>query len=141
MALDADLLRSSLALVSEREDRITERFYDTLFTRYPQARPLFSRNRQEQAAMLQESIVAVLDHIEDAAWLESHLGELGRRHVDYAVTAEMYPWVIDSLVVTLAQIGGDDWTPEMDRAWRDALRAVSDLMLAGYPEGADGRSA
>jgi hemoglobin-like flavoprotein len=135
MTLNRSLLQSSLELVSGREERITERFYEILFARHPEVRPLFGRDRREQAAMLQESIVAVLDHLDDAAWLQERLHSLGRRHVDYGVTAEMYPWVAESLVATFAEVAGDEWTPAMEQAWFDALGVVADLMLAAYPGG------
>lgn len=132
MGLNADLLRSSLALVAERQPLITGRFYEILFARYPQVRPLFGRNAPEtQQQMLQSAIVAVLDHLEDADWLAATLGGLGRQHVGYGVTAEMYPWVADSLLATLAEIAADDWTDGMQTAWTDALGAIAGLMLAG----------
>lgn len=134
MALDAPLLHDSLALVSGREERITERFYEILFARYPQVQPLFGRDRREQAAMLQESIVSVLDHLDDEAWLTERLHALGARHVDYQVTAEMYPWVAECLVATFAEVAGSDWTDEMEQAWMEALTVVSNIMLAAYPD-------
>lgn len=137
MALDADLLHSSLELATGEERVITERFYEILFDRYPQAQALFGRDRREQAAMLQESIVAVLDHLDDAGWLHDRLHSLGRRHVDYGVTAEMYGWVAESLVATLAEAVGDAWTPAMEDAWYQALTVVSDMMLAAYPDNVD----
>lgn len=132
MGLNADLLRSSLALVAERQPLITGRFYEVLFARYPKVRPLFGRNAPEtQQQMLQSAIVAVLDHLEDADWLAATLGGLGRQHVGYGVTAEMYPWVADSLLATLAEIAADDWTDDMRTAWSDALGAIAGLMLSG----------
>jgi hemoglobin-like flavoprotein len=132
--LNAPLLQSSLALVSGREERVTERFYEILFARHPQVRPLFGRDTREQAAMLQETIVSVLDHLDDAEWLEERLHDLGRRHVGYGVTAEMYGWVAGSLVATFAEVAGDDWTPAMERAWHDALDVVANVMLDAYPD-------
>lgn len=136
MALNASLLQSSLELVSGREERVTERFYEILFARHPEVRPLFGRDTREQAAMLQETIVAVLDHLDDAGWLEDRLHELGRRHVDYGVTPVMYSWVAGSLVTTFAEVAGDDWTPAMERAWHDALAVIAEVMLAAYPDDA-----
>lgn len=135
MALNAELLRSSLALVVEREPLITRRFYEVLFERYPQVRPLFGRNAQQaQAKMLQEAIVAVVDHLEDATWLTTTLGAMGRTHaVDYGVTPPMYDMVGASLIATLAELAGDDWTPAMEKAWTDAIGAIAALMLAGAP--------
>lgn len=130
--LNGDLLRSSLELVVERQPEITPRFYDILFARYPQVQPLFARNSGDrQAKMLQEAIVAVVDHVDDASWLTSTLVGMGRQHVDYGVTPEMYGWVGESLLATLAEIAGSDWTPAVERAWSDAFGAIRDLMLAG----------
>jgi hemoglobin-like flavoprotein len=132
MALDAEALRTSLELVVSRQPVITTRFYEILFSRYPQVRPLFSRNAPErQQKMLQEAIVAVVDHLEDGAWLTSTLHGMGHKHVEYGVTAEMYPWIGECLVATLKEIAGADWSPRIEKAWIDAYGAISGLMLEG----------
>ena len=132
MSLDVNLLRSSFEMVAERNPLLTRRFYEIFFERYPQVRPLFGRNAaSNQAKMLQEAIVAVVDHLEDAEWLGSTLGAMGRKHVDYGVTPEMYGWVADSLIRTLAEVAGNEWTAETETAWITALGAIRDLMLAG----------
>jgi hemoglobin-like flavoprotein len=132
--LDPDLLRSSFALVIEREPKMTKRFYEILFERYPQARELFGRNSEAaQQAMLQEALVAVVDHLEDADWLAATLGAQGIKHVSYGVTPEMYDWVGASLLVTLAEIAGDGWTPQLEAAWTEAYGAIVGLMLAPIP--------
>lgn len=132
MSLNVSLLRSSFDLVLERQPDLTPRFYEILFSRYPQVRPLFGRrSQQEQAKMLQEALVAVVDHLEDATWLEDNLRAMGRKHVEYGVTEEMYDWVGDSLLSTLAEVAGDEWTPELEAAWKEAYGAIASLMKAG----------
>ena len=133
MALDAALLRSSFALVVERQPALTHRFYEVLFARYPQARPLFGKDTRRQEEMLQGALVAVVDHLDDAAWLQQTLAGLGAKHVDYGVTAEMYGWVGESLLATLAEVAAEAWTPALERAWTDAYGAIVELMLAGAP--------
>src|SRR5262245_15505062 len=120
MALNGELLRKSLDLVVERQPAITPRFYEIMFSRYPQVQPLFGRNsRENQAKMLQEAIVAVVDHVDDASWLASTLRGMGKTHVDYGVTTEMYGFVGESLLATLAEIAGEAWTPAIEGAWTD----------------------
>ena len=132
MALNAVVLRQSLELVASREPLITKRFYEILFERYPQVRPMFSRNAPErQQKMLQDAIVAVVDHVEDGPWLKETLGALGAKHVDYGVTREMYDWVGASLLATLAEIAGKEWTPPVEAAWTEAYGAIVGLMLEG----------
>lgn len=133
MALNATLLRESFGLVTERQPRLVQRFYEILFERYPQVRPLFGvrHGRDKQEEMLGAALVAVLDHLEDASWLESTLEGMGAKHVEYGVTQEMYGWVGDSLLATLAEVAGDDWTPAHAAAWTEAYGAIAALMQAG----------
>lgn len=130
--LDVDLLRSSLELVVQREPELTARFYERLFADYPQAKPLFGRNTaRAQQEMLRDALVAVMEHLEDAPWLEETLGALGRRHHGYGVTAEMYDWVGASLIATLAEISGDAWTDRHAANWANAYGIIAALMQAG----------
>jgi hemoglobin-like flavoprotein len=131
MPLDVPLLRSSFDLVVERQPQLTPRFYEILFARYPQVKPLFGSAGKNQAEMLQSALVAVLDHLEDAGWLEQTLGAMGKKHIDYGVTDEMYDWVGDSLLAAIAEAAGDAWRPEVEAAWRMAYSAIAGLMLKG----------
>ena len=132
MSLDVTALRSSFELVVRRAPDLTSRFYEVLFARYPQAQALFGRRSQRaQADMLGAALGAVLDHLEDAPWLATTLGALGEKHVHYGVTEEMYGWVGESLLATLAEVAGPDWTPALERAWTDAYGAIASLMQAG----------
>jgi hemoglobin-like flavoprotein len=131
MSLDTESLRQSFLLVFERRPTFTGRFYEILFERHPCARRLFSASMTKQEEMLTETLVAVLDRIEDGVWLAATLRALGERHVAYGVTDEMYSWVGEALLAVLAEIAGPDWTPRMERAWLDAYRALAGWMLEG----------
>ena len=132
MGLDITTLRTSFELVLDREPNLTHRFYDVLFLRHPEARPLFgggARDRQEK--MLTEALVAVMDHLDDAPWLTQHLHALGAKHRDYGVTVAMYEWVGSALLETLAAVAGDDWTPRHAAAWSEAYGVIARLMQDG----------
>jgi hemoglobin-like flavoprotein len=131
MPLNVNLLRQSFEVVATANPSFVGRFYEILFERYPQARPLFPQNGMaRQAEMLTQALVAVLDHLEDAPWLQDTLGALGAKHVGYGVTREMYDWVGASLLATLAEVAGPAWTPELQGAWGEAYGAIVSLMLA-----------
>jgi hemoglobin-like flavoprotein len=132
MELDPRLLRDSFQLVIEQAPDLTARFYETLFRRKPELEALFhSRPRAAQERMLGEALGAVLDHLEDAPWLQAQLGALGAAHVDYGVTREMYDDVGAALLETLGDAGGTAWTAELETQWTLAYGAIRDLMLAG----------
>lgn len=129
--MNPELLESSLVLVDAPDDGLTRRFYDILFERYPEVRPMFGADIRPQATMLREAVVAVLGHLDDAAWLGQTLGALGARHAELGVTPPMYDAVAECMIAAMAEIGGDAWTAAMTAAWTEALTAVAGLMLAG----------
>lgn len=127
-----ELLHQSIEIAAQKEPIITRRFYEILFERYPQVKPLFGRNAaDQQAQMLQETILAALEHLDDAEWLEHNVGALGARHVDYGVTEEMYAWVGECLVASLAELCGDAWTEEHAASWVGVYGVLTDLALKG----------
>lgn len=132
MSLNVKLLRESFEIVVERSPNLTHRFYEILFERYPQTQQMFPAGRRaSQEGMLTNALVAVMDHLEDAPWLTGTLHALGAKHVDYGVTDEMYGWVGDALLRTLAEVAGNDWSPELEAAWTAAFGAIASLMQEG----------
>jgi hemoglobin-like flavoprotein len=78
--------------------------------------------------MLAEALVAVMDHLEDAPWLEQTLRALGERHRGYGVTRPMYDWVGDALVTALAESNGPEWSPAVRAQWIEAYGAIVAMM-------------
>jgi hemoglobin-like flavoprotein len=137
MGLDTQVLRSSFNVALERQPNLTHVFYEDLFARHPAARPMFAMaDMAAQERMLADALVAVVDHLEDVPWLQSTLAGLGAKHAGYGVTSEMYDWVAESLVSSLAAASGPEWTADVAAAWQDAYAAIVGMMLAGYPAAA-----
>lgn len=131
MSLNPTILRESFDLIIDRRPDLTVRFYEILFERYPHLAPMFRRDRAAQAKMLAGAIAAVLDHLEDAPWLETTLGQLGAKHVEYGVTNAMYDMVGDALIATLAEVAAEAWTAEVAEQWLLAFSAIATMMKAG----------
>lgn len=129
------LIETNLALVSEAAPDVVGRFYTKLFERHPDLKPLFGRrSAAAQEKMLLEAILAVVDHMEDATWLQETLRPMGAKHLGYGVRDEMYPLVADTLIATLREISGRSWSDPLERAWAGALGAVAGEMIAGARE-------
>lgn len=140
MSLDIQALRDSFALVAERAPELTGRFYEILFERNPELRPMFGKDLRKQEEMLTRALAAVIEHLEDGPWLADTLRALGAKHVDYGVTEEMYPLVGESLLSALGEVAGDAWTPRVKDAWADAFGVIAALMIQGARAAYDGKS-
>jgi hemoglobin-like flavoprotein len=129
MSLDVEALSDSFAVVAEQQTALAHRFYGILFERYPQVRPLFSRNSMElQEKMLTQALAAVVEHLEDAPWLSRALRELGAKHEGYGVHPHMYEWVGECLLAALAEVAGDAFTPRARAAWAQAYEVIATMM-------------
>lgn len=127
-----DRIRQNLELVASRAPDLTARFYERLFRLHPALKHLFGRRSQEaQEKMLLEAIVAVVDHLDDASWLETNLAALGAKHVEYGVRDEMYPLVGGALLETLAEVSAESWDTATEKAWSDAIGFIATTMIGG----------
>jgi hemoglobin-like flavoprotein len=100
----------------------------------PELRALFHRHSAGALRkMFAQKLTALVDHVEDPAWLSRELAALAASHASYGVTAVMYPWVGDALRATLAEACGEAWTPEAEQAWRDVYAAVTRAILDASP--------
>ncbi len=132
MSLDKHLLRQNLDLVVGFAPRTIEYFYRVLFERHPEARPLFHRRSlEEQQLLLFDALAWCVNHLDDWGELGRVLVPLGELHEEYGVTPEMYEWVGDALIDTLAHISGTVWDDELERSWREAYAILMNVMLAG----------
>lgn len=132
MAATRALLADTLELVFQRDAEFPVLFYELLFARHPETRPLFKSNSLgAQRKMLGQALMAIVDHLEDPAWLDETLVPMGRDHAGYGVTAPMYEWVGECLIEAIARVAAGDWTPAHAAAWQDAYAEISRRMQAG----------
>jgi hemoglobin-like flavoprotein len=130
--MSISIIRWSFDRILAAEPALVGHFYDLLFARHPEVQPLFTRHaRAAQERMLAEALVALVDHLDDAAWLRETLPPLGARHARYGVSDEMYGWVGACLLEAMAAAAGEEWTPEVAAAWTGAYQAVAGLMQEG----------
>lgn len=127
------LLEESYELALLRDADFPRLFYDILFRNHPSTRPLFKSNSlNAQRTMLSKAILASIDHLEDAAWLEEQLVPLGQGHIAYGVTDEMYDWVGASLIAAIAEVCDTDWTQAHATAWQEAYQRISQVMRRAH---------
>ena len=132
MPLDLDALETSFDLVAPRGDELVDVFYSRLFTTAPAVKPLFaSTDLRKQKAMLLATLVLLRKSLRDLGAIVPKLRELGRRHVAYGARPEHYPVVGEVLVASMADVAGDAWRPEHQRAWAQAVDVVAGAMLEG----------
>ena len=125
-------IRASWSKIAPMADAAAARFYDNLFDLDPTLRPLFSKtDMAAQHQKLVAALMAVVSSLEDLSTIVPTLRSLGRKHVQYGVTAAHYDTVATALLRTLEQALGDEYTPEVKAAWTVAYALIAGVMQDG----------
>lgn len=139
--MNTQLLRETFERARQENGGVTQlgmRFYERLFSKYPQVRPLFHSPPEEQHKKLMASIGAIVSGAENPDVLVPYLHAMGIRHLKYKTENAHYAAVGENLLAVLAEhlsVEGK-WTAEMQVAWETALKFVSEVMTeaADNPE-------
>ena len=125
-----DLVQTSFAQAEPLAAQVGELFYKRLFEIRPDARSLFqSTDMKTQQQKLISTLAIAVEGLRQPEKIISTVQELGQRHQDYGVKAEDYEDVAASLLWTLEKSLGDDFSPEVRRAWEVALQFLSNIMI------------
>jgi hemoglobin-like flavoprotein len=142
MHLDLESLETSFDLIAPQGDRLMDIFYARLFEAAPAVKPLFANTElPRQKAMLLSTLVLLRKSLRDLGPLVPKLRELGARHVAYGAEPAHYPVVGQVLIASMAEVAGDAWRPEYERAWGAAFEIVAGAMIEGASAAALDRAA
>ncbi len=131
--LNVELLEKSFNLVAPEGEKIVAQFYEQLFERFPQVKPLFANTTTEkQQVKLLAALKLVIGNLRNPETLIKTLTELGVRHQAYGIEAAHYEAVAETLLSVLQEFAGDAWTDDVKTAWSDALTIIATVMLDAY---------
>lgn len=117
----------------KRED-FAEYFYACLFDIAPELKALFREDIEQQAHRFIGMVSLAVAGMKDHENVTPEFGDLGRRHRGYKVGATHYEPFGRALIWTLAQVLGDEFTPEVKQAWTAWYELVAQTMAAGSPD-------
>ncbi len=122
------LVQSSWARVVPIADAAATLFYERLFALDPPVKALFKPDMREQKKKLMQTLSVAVDGLRNLPRLVPVLEELGARHAGYMVQDRHYELVGQALLWTLGEGLGDDFTPEIEAAWRRVYGVVAGVM-------------
>lgn len=122
------LVQKTWKLVMPISEQAAAMFYGRLFQLDPTLRKLFKTDLKLQGQKLVQMISIAVNGLPKLDSIVPAVEDLGRRHVDYQVTDEMYDTVGEALLWTLEQGLGDTFTPEVKQAWAETYNTLADVM-------------
>ncbi len=129
-----DIARVTATAARMQEDTaLVSRFYEVLFERRPDFRPMFPDDLDPQVHRFVAEIGALAAALPDLRGFEGRAQALGERHARYGVVGSHYPVVRDALIDALEERIGPEFTAEYRTAWARAFNLLAEIMQESRP--------
>ncbi|MFL6818618.1 MAG: globin [Bradyrhizobium sp.] len=133
MSAPSNLIEISFELAAERCEDLTPHVYRRLFREHPEAEAMFRREGGDlvKGSMLVMAIDAILDFAGERSGGFRMIECEVQSHDAYGTPRKLFGEFFAVIAGTLREILGNDWSPEIDEAWRALLgeldRVVRDV--------------
>ena len=123
-------IERSFELAAERCEDITPLVYRRLFNEHPEAEAMFRREGGDlvRGAMLALTIDAILDFAGDRTghfrMIECEISS----HDAYGTPRDLFIAFFGVIADTLREIGGSDWSPDIEAAWQRLLGDIAGIV-------------
>ena len=130
MTAPANLIEHSFELAAERCEDLTPLVYERLFREHPETQAMFRSEGSElvRGSMLALTIDAMLDFAGDRTGHFRMIECEVQSHDAYGTPRELFGTFFGVIAETVREVLGDDWSPEIDAAWRKLLGDIDCLV-------------
>ena len=130
------IVKDTWSAVLPIQETAASLFYGRLFKEYPEVKPLFKGDMQEQGEKLMKMLDQAVGSLDNVEALIEPLKAAGKAHKNYGVKDEDYAKVGACLLWTLEQGLGDVYDTSVENAWGETYKTVSSVMIQGANESA-----
>lgn len=127
------LLNQTYPVIARHNNELAELMYRRAFEIKPALQSLFQRSMNSMYSKFTYVVDTTVKAILSDKDYTPALRRLRRRHAVYDVTKDDYPIIGEAFLWAVAQLLGDQFTPEVESAWA----AFYDVMAEIAIEGAD----
>ena len=130
MTAPANLIQHSFELAAERCEDLTPLVYRRLFREHPETQAMFRSEGSElvRGSMLALTIDAMLDFAGDRTGHFRMIECEVQSHDAYGTPRELFGKFFGVIAETVREVLGNDWSPEIDAAWRKLLDEIDSLV-------------
>ncbi|UOY93532.1 NO-inducible flavohemoprotein [Ectobacillus sp. JY-23] len=126
-----DIIKATVPLLQERGGEITTRFYEIMFTKYPELLNIFNHANQKkgrQPQALANAVYAAAVHIENLEAILPAVKQIAHKHRSLGVVKEQYPIVGSCLLQAIQEVANAP--QEVLDAWAEAYGVLADAFIS-----------
>lgn len=127
-----EIVKSTAPLLAEVGTVVTDHFYKRMFSHNPELKHIFNMTNQatgRQQFALFNALAAYAQNIDNLAVLKEALARINHKHTSLNILPEHYPIVGAHLIGTLKELIPDQFTADVEYAWREAYNLLADICI------------
>ena len=136
MSVSPNPIERSFEIAAERCEDLTPLVYDRLFHQHPETRAMFRSEGSElvRGSMLALTIDAMLDFAGDRSGHSRMIECEVQSHDAYGTPRELFGKFFGVIAETVRELLANDWSPEIDAAWRKLLDEIDSLVASSQAQ-------
>ena len=125
-----NLIEHSFELAAGRCADLTPLVYRRLFLKHPEAEAMFRSQGSDlvKGSMLALAIDAIMDFAGDRSGHFRMIECEARSHDGYGTPRKLFGEFFGVIADTMCELLGNDWSPEIEQAWRKLLDELEDVV-------------
>ncbi|MGO2128852.1 MAG: NO-inducible flavohemoprotein [Pseudoalteromonas prydzensis] len=127
-----EIVKSTVPLLAQAGTVVTEHFYNRMFSHNPELQDIFNMTNQRsgrQQFALFNALAAYAQNIDNLVVLKTALARINHKHTSMHILPEHYPIVGGHLIGTLKELLPEQFTAEVEYAWREAYALLADICI------------
>ncbi|AQP99629.1 nitric oxide dioxygenase [Pseudoalteromonas aliena] len=127
-----EIVKSTVPLLAQAGTVVTDHFYKRMFSHNPELKNIFNMANQDtgrQQFALFNALAAYAQNIDNLAVLKEALTRINHKHTSLNILPEHYPIVGAHLIGTLKELIPEQFTPDVEYAWREAYALLADICI------------
>ncbi|WP_193165334.1 NO-inducible flavohemoprotein [Microbulbifer hainanensis] len=130
-------VKQTVPLLEEAGTGITAHFYQRMFRLNPELQNVFNMSNQRdgrQQFALFNAIATYAKHIDNLPALGAMVERIAHKHTSLYILPEQYDIVGHHLIETLREMVGEQFTPAVETAWREAYAFLAKIFIGREAE-------
>ncbi len=126
------VVKSTVPLLEEASDALTDHFYKRMFIHNPELKDIFNMSNQrsgKQRAALYDAIAAYAKNLDNLEVLKAAVERIAHKHSSFYIEPHLYQIVGHHLIETLRELLGEALTEEVETAWGEAYGFLADIFI------------
>jgi len=126
------IVKSTIPLLESAGSKITEHFYQRMFSHNPELKHIFNMSHQSsgrQSVALFNAVAAYAQHIDNLPVLQAAVERIAQKHTSFNIQPDQYAIVGHHLIHTLKELAPDAFTTEVEEAWVAAYQQLANIFI------------